>query len=69
MSDIRHTKEEMEILTNLALELTRMRQEQCPMLVIETFAPETLAKLKFAWHDPHGYLNRLHGVPVLARAA
>lgn len=50
------------MLGRLAAELTRLRQAECGHLCIENFAPELLARLKFAWNDPHGYLHRVCGV-------
>jgi hypothetical protein len=49
---------EATMLMHLTRDLVEMRQKECGHLCIENHAPELLAKLKFAWNDPHGYLQR-----------
>jgi hypothetical protein len=53
---------EVDYLMRFARELTELRLRECGHLCIENYAPELLAKLKFAWSDPHGYLFRIHGI-------
>jgi len=51
------TPRALEILSNLTLELVKIRQANCHHLIVENLAPEILAKLMLAVHRPVEYLS------------
>ena len=44
--------EEMKVLANLAVELTKLRQSECKHLAIENFGPELWRNLLHATYPP-----------------
>lgn len=46
------TDEQLQIIANLTVELTRLRQHHCPNLCIENFAPKLFGDLVREYNRP-----------------